>query len=98
MKVMHSDPRLAQAFSLLREVLDGGAENGAAESRAWSGREGAALASTSEVYGKGARVPFSEEDDLLLGPSSKSRWGYAATSWWTSSWRSPIAASTACRC
>jgi len=37
------------------------------------------LASTSEVYGKGARVPFSEEDDLLLGPSSKSRWGYAAS-------------------
>jgi UDP-glucose 4-epimerase len=37
------------------------------------------LASTSEVYGKGARLPFSEEDDLLLGPSSKSRWGYAAS-------------------
>jgi nucleoside-diphosphate-sugar epimerase len=37
------------------------------------------LASTSEVYGKGARFPFSEEDDLLLGPSSKSRWGYAAS-------------------
>jgi UDP-glucose 4-epimerase len=37
------------------------------------------LASTSEVYGKGARVPFSEDDDLLLGPSSKSRWGYAAS-------------------
>ena len=37
------------------------------------------LASTSEVYGKGARVPFSEDDDLLLGPSSKCRWGYAAS-------------------
>ncbi len=37
------------------------------------------LASTSEVYGKGARIPFSEEDDLLLGPSSKSRWGYAVS-------------------
>ncbi len=37
------------------------------------------LASTSEVYGKGARIPFSEEDDVLLGPTSKSRWSYAAS-------------------
>ncbi|MEZ4861966.1 MAG: GDP-mannose 4,6-dehydratase [Caldilineaceae bacterium] len=37
------------------------------------------IASTSEVYGKGARIPFSEEDDLLLGPSSRSRWSYATS-------------------
>jgi UDP-glucose 4-epimerase len=37
------------------------------------------VASTSEVYGKGARIPFSEEDDVLLGPTSKNRWGYAAS-------------------
>lgn len=37
------------------------------------------LASTSEVYGKGVRVPFGEEDDLLLGASSRSRWCYAAS-------------------
>lgn len=37
------------------------------------------LASTSEVYGKGVRVPFAEDDDLLLGPSSHSRWSYAAS-------------------
>lgn len=37
------------------------------------------LASTSEVYGKGARVPFAEDDDLLLGPSTRSRWAYAAS-------------------
>lgn len=37
------------------------------------------LASTSEVYGKGVRSPFSEDDDLLLGPSSRSRWAYAAS-------------------
>ena len=37
------------------------------------------LASTSEVYGKGARIPFSEEDDLLIGPSTKSRWSYACS-------------------
>lgn len=37
------------------------------------------LASTSEVYGKGVKAPFSEEDDLLLGASSRSRWSYAAS-------------------
>jgi UDP-glucose 4-epimerase len=37
------------------------------------------IASTSEVYGKGARVPFHEEDDVLLGPTSRSRWSYAAS-------------------
>ena len=37
------------------------------------------IASTSEVYGKGVRIPFAEDDDLLLGPSSRSRWSYAAS-------------------
>jgi len=37
------------------------------------------LASTSEVYGKGVKIPFSEEDDLLLGSSSRSRWSYATS-------------------
>jgi UDP-glucose 4-epimerase len=37
------------------------------------------LASTSEVYGKAAKLPFSEEDDLVLGPSSKGRWSYAVS-------------------
>lgn len=37
------------------------------------------LASTSEVYGKGCRLPFREDDDLLLGASSRRRWGYAAS-------------------
>lgn len=37
------------------------------------------LASTSEVYGKGSRIPFSEEDDVLLGATSHSRWAYAAS-------------------
>jgi UDP-glucose 4-epimerase len=37
------------------------------------------IASTSEVYGKGSKVPFAEEDDVLLGPTSKSRWAYAAS-------------------
>ncbi len=37
------------------------------------------IASTSEVYGKSTEIPFSEDSDLLLGPSSRSRWGYAAS-------------------
>jgi UDP-glucose 4-epimerase len=37
------------------------------------------IASTSEVYGKSDRVPFSEDDDVVLGPTFRSRWSYAAT-------------------
>ena len=37
------------------------------------------VASTSEVYGKSAKVPFAEDDDCVLGPSSKGRWSYAAS-------------------
>jgi len=37
------------------------------------------LASTSEVYGKSTQMPFTEENDLLLGPSFKGRWSYACS-------------------
>jgi UDP-glucose 4-epimerase len=37
------------------------------------------LASTSEVYGKNDRVPLSEDDDRVLGPTTKSRWSYACS-------------------
>ncbi len=37
------------------------------------------LASTSEVYGKGSRIPFGEDDDVLLGSTDKHRWAYAAS-------------------
>jgi UDP-glucose 4-epimerase len=37
------------------------------------------LASTSEVYGKGVQVPFREDDDQLLGPTTHSRWAYATS-------------------
>ncbi len=37
------------------------------------------IASTSEVYGKGVRFPFQEDDDSLLGPTIRSRWSYAAS-------------------
>jgi UDP-glucose 4-epimerase len=37
------------------------------------------IASTSEVYGKSADVPFREDADLVLGPTSKHRWAYACS-------------------
>jgi nucleoside-diphosphate-sugar epimerase len=37
------------------------------------------IASTSEVYGKSADVPFREAADLVLGPSAKHRWAYACS-------------------
>ncbi|MGC3957482.1 MAG: GDP-mannose 4,6-dehydratase [Verrucomicrobiota bacterium] len=35
------------------------------------------LTSSSEVYGKGLRVPFSEDDDVVMGPTVHNRWCYA---------------------
>ena len=37
------------------------------------------VASTSEVYGKSNQVPFKEDADLVLGPTTKGRWSYAAS-------------------
>lgn len=37
------------------------------------------IASTSEVYGKSTSVPFTEDADLVLGPTSKHRWAYACS-------------------
>ncbi len=37
------------------------------------------IASTSEVYGKNTQVPFRESADLVLGPTTKNRWSYAAS-------------------
>lgn len=37
------------------------------------------LASSSEVCGKGNGGPFREDDDMVLGPTSRSRWSYAAS-------------------
>lgn len=36
------------------------------------------ITSTSEVYGKGSKVPFSESDDTVLGPTTTRRWAYAS--------------------
>jgi UDP-glucose 4-epimerase len=37
------------------------------------------IASTSEVYGKSENIPFVEEDDVVLGSTMRTRWGYAAS-------------------
>ena len=37
------------------------------------------LTSSSEVYGKSSRVPFSEDDDVVYGATCYNRWSYAAT-------------------
>jgi UDP-glucose 4-epimerase len=37
------------------------------------------VASTSEVYGKSTKTPFSEGDDLVIGPSTHGRWSYACS-------------------
>jgi len=42
-------------------------------------RKKVVLTSTSEVYGKADTVPFREDGDLVLGPTTKGRWSYACS-------------------
>ena len=42
-------------------------------------RKKVVLTSTSEVYGKADSVPFREDGDLVMGPTSKGRWSYACS-------------------
>jgi UDP-glucose 4-epimerase len=42
-------------------------------------RKKVVISSSSEIYGKLDKVPFSEEDDCLLGPTTKNRWSYASS-------------------
>lgn len=37
------------------------------------------VASTSEVYGKSTAIPFREDGDLVLGPTTRGRWSYACS-------------------
>ncbi|NTU78933.1 MAG: SDR family NAD(P)-dependent oxidoreductase [Chloroflexales bacterium] len=37
------------------------------------------LASTSDVYGKSPQLPFQEDGDLVIGPSTIRRWSYAVS-------------------
>src|SRR5712692_7578883 len=43
------------------------------------GQKKVVIASTSEVYGKNDEVPLREDDDSVLGPTSKNRWSYACS-------------------
>lgn len=42
-------------------------------------KKGVVIASTSEVYGKNGHFPFREDDDLVLGATTKARWSYACS-------------------
>lgn len=42
-------------------------------------RKKVVVASTSEIYGKADSLPFSEDSDIVLGATAKSRWSYACT-------------------
>jgi UDP-glucose 4-epimerase len=42
-------------------------------------RKRVVIASTSEIYGKSSKVPFREDDDMVFGPSTRSRWSYACS-------------------
>jgi UDP-glucose 4-epimerase len=43
------------------------------------GQKTVVIASSAEVYGKNPRVPLREDDDAILGPTTKTRWGYACS-------------------
>jgi UDP-glucose 4-epimerase len=47
----------------------------------WASKKGkkVLITSTSEVYGKSTKIPFTETDDLTLGPTFKGRWSYACS-------------------
>ncbi len=57
-----------QTAALLRFASAHGANGGGAPTL---------IASSSEVYGKGSRCPFGEDDDVVYGPSTIARWSYA---------------------
>jgi UDP-glucose 4-epimerase len=42
-------------------------------------RKKVVITSTSEVYGKSTKIPFREDDDLLIGPPVYGRWSYACS-------------------
>lgn len=54
-------------------------ETSAALEFARRGRIPTLIASTSEVYGKGLGTPFSEDDDVVYGPTTFTRWSYACS-------------------
>ncbi|UYV14172.1 MAG: NAD-dependent epimerase/dehydratase family protein [Phycisphaera sp.] len=47
--------------------------------RGKAGAPAVLIASSSEVYGKSERVPFHEDDDVVYGPTTATRWSYACS-------------------
>ncbi len=66
-----------------REVIEGSLRNASAvleAALAWQRPDrpcSVLMASSSEVYGKSDRVPFREDDDVVYGPTTMTRWSYA---------------------
>ncbi len=49
------------------------------DAAACAGGKQVVVASTSEVYGKGTETKFNEEDDLIFGATTRSRWSYGCS-------------------
>jgi UDP-glucose 4-epimerase len=69
-------PRYSSAYETLTTNADGA--RAALELARATGAK-CVLASTSDVYGKNPHIPFREDSDLVLGPSTSRRWAYAAS-------------------
>jgi UDP-glucose 4-epimerase len=69
-------PRYSTAYATLTTNADGAR---AALELARHNRAKFVLASTSDVYGKSAALPFREDADLCIGPSTSRRWAYAVS-------------------
>jgi UDP-glucose 4-epimerase len=69
-------PRYSSAFETTTSNADGA--RAALELARITGAK-CVLASTSDVYGKNPNLPFREDSDLVLGPSTSRRWAYAAS-------------------
>ncbi len=44
-----------------------------------AGNKKVLITSSSEVYGKSAKVPFQEDDDIAFGPTTMTRWSYGCS-------------------
>ena len=78
-KLVTDDPILAvetnvsRTLDLLRYAFDRAPERGA------SRHSRVLVVSSSEVYGKGSKSPFSEDDDVVYGPTTVARWCYGCS-------------------
>jgi len=67
-------PRMGNAYDTLH-INTAGTQN--AILAAVHNKSFLVFSSTSDVYGKNPKIPFSEEHDLVLGPPNVRRWAYA---------------------